>query len=152
MKLNGPHRYHLTITDGSAAVVAPDGTSHFVVPATTKGIPKLYVASKDGALLYVGITTQSMSVRLRMGLTADGSHGYHGYSWGKKNHTIRLDIWYFDEGDVTSTDLEAIEAEVVFLYRKEFDQWPCEQTEIHFRPSGVAHRECARQIIDALRE
>jgi hypothetical protein len=151
MKLTGPDQYHLTITDGSAIVTARDGTPHFVAPATTRGLFKLYVASKDTVLLYVGVTSQSMSVRLRGGLTADGNHGYHGYSWGKKNHTIRLDIWYLNGDDITSIDLEAIEAEVVFHYRQEFDQWPAEQTEIHFRQSNVTHRECAKQILEALK-
>ena len=56
MKLNGPDRYHVTITDRSATVKAPDGTPHFVAPATVKSLPKLYVASKEGALLYAGVT------------------------------------------------------------------------------------------------
>ena len=152
MRLNGPDRYHVTITDRSATVRAPNGTSHFVAPATTKSLPKLYVASKEGALLYVGATNQSMSVRLRGGLTANGAHGYHGYSWGKKNHAICLDIWYLDGEHTKPVDLEAIEAEVVFLYRQESGQWPQEQTEIHFHPSNSIHRQCARQVIDTLKE
>ena len=141
----------MTITDRSATVRAPDGTPHFVAPATAKGVPKLYVASKEGVLLYVGATNQSMSVRLRGGLTANGAHGYHGYSWGKKNHAIHLDIWYLDRQDTEPADLETIEAEVVYLYRQEFGQWPQEQTEIHFHLSSTIHRECARQIVDALK-
>lgn len=152
MKLKGPDRYHVTITNRSAIVRAPDGTPHFVAPATTRGVPKLYVASKEGMLLYAGATNQSISVRLRSGLTANGTHGYHGYSWGKKNHTICLDIWYLDGEDTKPADLETIEAEVVFLYRQEFGQWPQEQTEIHFYPSGTIHRECARQVVDALKK
>jgi hypothetical protein len=152
MRLNGPDRYHVTILDRSAIVIAPDGTPHFVAPATAKSMAKLYVASKEGVLLYVGVTNQSMSVRLRGGLTADGGHGYHGYSWGKKNHTIYLDIWYLDGEGTKPADLETIEAEVVFLYRQESGQWPQEQTEIHFHPSSTIHRQCARQVINALKE
>lgn len=151
MKLNGPHKYQLIITDRSASVRAPDGTPHFVTPATERNKPKLYVASKDGELLYVGVTNQPMSVRLRGGLTADGAHGYYGYAWGKKNQSIRLDIWYLDGEDIKPTDLETIEAEVVFLYRYQSGQWPQAQTEIHFYPSGTIHRECAKQIVDALK-
>jgi len=151
MKLNGPDEYQMTITDRSASVRAKDGTPHFVSPATAKKKPKLYVASKDGALLYVGVTTQPMSVRLRGGLTADGTHGYHGYSWGKKNQSIRLHIWYLDGDNATPTDLETIEAETVFLYRQQSGQWPGAQTEIHFHQSGAQHRACAKQIIDALK-
>jgi len=47
---------------------------------------------------------------------------------------------------------ETIEAEVVFLYRQESGQWPQEQTEIHFHPSSNIHRQCARQVVDALKE
>lgn len=152
MKLNGPDKYHLTITDRAARVRAPDGTPHFVAPATVRGKPKLYVASKAGVLLYVGVTSQPMAVRLRGGLTADGTHGYHGYAWGREDHAIRLDIWYLEGDDTNRTDLEAIEAEVVFLYRHESDQWPQAQTEIHFHQSDITHRECARQIVEALKE
>ena len=151
MRLNGPNRYHVTITKRSATVKAPNGTPHFVDPATAKRLPKLYVASKEGVLLYAGVTSQSMSVRLRGGLTADGAHGYYGYSWGKKNQEICLDVWYLDGEGIKPTDLETIEAEVVFLYRQESGQWPQEQTEIHFHPSGNIHREFARRVVDALK-
>lgn len=93
-----------------------------------------------------------MSVRLRGGLTADGTHGYHGYSWGKKSHWMRLDIWYFDEDDIQPTDLETLEAEVVFVYRRESGQWPEGQTEIHFHPSDTTHRQLAGQILAAVKE
>jgi len=152
MKLNGPDEYQLTIAGRLVGVRAKDGTPHFVFPATAKKKPKLYVASKDGVILYVGATTQSMSVRLRGGFTADGAHGYHGYSWGKKNHTICLHVWYLDGDNTTPIDLEAIEAEAVFLYRQQSGQWPAAQTEIHFHPSDTQHRDCARQIVDALKK
>jgi hypothetical protein len=112
----------------------------------------VYVASKNGEMLYVGITTQAMSVRLYHGMTADGAHGYHGYSWGRKNDNARLDIWYLDGHDVTPEDLETIEAEAVFLYRQESGQWPEGQTEVHFHPSKEKHRRFARKIVDALKE
>ena len=152
MKLSGPDKYQLTITDRSASVRASDGTLHFVAPATARGKPKLYVVSKAGFLLYVGVTNQPMSARLRGGLMADGTHGYHGYSWGRENDTMCLDIWYLDGEDTKPIDLETIEAEVVFLYRHDSGQWPQAQTEIHFHQSGTIHRECARQIVEALKE
>ncbi len=151
MQLAGPDEYEVTLLNRSASIRAMDGTTHFVAPATAKKKPKLYVASQGGTLLYVGVTTQSMSVRLRGGLTADGTHGYHGYSWGKKDHSIRLQIWYLNGDSGTTTDLETIEAEVVFLYRHESGQWPTAQTEIHFHASNEHHRNCARQIVDALK-
>jgi len=112
---------------------------------------KLYTVSRCGALLYVGVTSQSMSVRLRYGLTADGQNGYHGYSWGKKNHLVQLQLWYLDGGASANLVLETIEAEVVFLYRQESGQWPEDQTEIHFHRSEKAHRDCAGQIVQALK-
>jgi hypothetical protein len=151
MKLNGPGKYSLTIKDRSISVRAPDGTPHFIAPATTINKPKLYVVSKDGALIYVGVTSQSMSARLRSGLTADGAHGYHGYSWGKKDHSLRLDIWYVEGNDMRPNDLETIEAEVVFLHRYQSGQWPEAQTEIHFHSSRKIHRQFAEQILDAVK-
>jgi hypothetical protein len=150
MKLIGPDRYKLTITDRSASVRAIDGTPHFVKPATAKKKLKLYVVSKDGELLYVGFTTQPMSARLRGGLRADGLHGYHGYSWGRKNSNVLLQIWYLAGDATTLADLETIEAEVVFLFRLQSGQWPSGQTEIHFHQSTVLHRECANRIVEAL--
>jgi len=115
MKLNGPDKYHLTITDQSASVRSPDGTTHFVAPATVSGKSKIYVVTKASILLYVGVKNQPMSARLRGGLIADGTHGYHGYKWRRENHDIHLNIWYLEGDDIKSTDLETIEAEVVFL-------------------------------------
>lgn len=150
MRLDGPDEYQVTIQDRTAKVTSMDGAAHFTAPATAKGKPKLYVASKSGRLLYVGVTTRSMSTRLHGGLTADGSHGYHGYSWGRENHRICLQIWYLNGHDATTADLETIEAETVFLYRQQSGQWPEAQTEIHFHPSNDRHRKCAKQIVDAL--
>ena len=138
--------------DRSARVRAQNGISHFVVPATKSKTPKLYVVSKDGFLLYVGVTKQPMSSRLRGGLTANGTHGYHGYAFGRENHTLSLDIWYLEGDDTKQIDLEIIEAEVVFLYRQQSGRWPKAQTEIHFHQSENIHKQFAKQILDALKE
>lgn len=150
MKLIGPDRYTLVIKDRQAQVQSSDGEPHFVAPATKNKKPKLYVVSKGGQLLYIGVTSQPMSVRLRGGLTADGEHGYHGYSWGRKDHSIQLDIWYLIESANPTLDMETIEAETVFLSRLRSEQWPLEQTEIHFHPSDDEHRQCAQQILVSL--
>ena len=151
MKLNGPDRYSLNILDHSAKVMASDGTPHFVAPATINKKPKIYVVSKKGSLLYIGVTSQSISNRFHGGLSADGTHGYHGYAWGKENHTINMDIWYLDGATTASlSDLETIEAEVVYLYRNKTGKWPRSQTEIHFHQSKIWHRAFAKRIIDAL--
>jgi hypothetical protein len=149
MKLNGPDKYTLTILNRSVKVMSIDGTSHFVAPSTSNKKPKLYVVSKAGNLLYIGITRQSMSNRFRGGMTADGAHGYHGYLWGKENHTIHMDIWYLGN-EASAVDLETIEAEVVYLYRNKSGKWPLSQTEIHFHQSGQWHRECAEKILKVL--
>ena len=150
MKLIGPDKYILEIAERCAAVTGPAGKPHFVSPATSKKKPKLYVVSSAGALIYIGVTSQSMSTRLRMGLTADGSHGYYGYTWGRKNHTVHVDIWYLTESDDPTHDLETIEAETVFLFRQQSGQWPSEQMEIHFHASNDDHKYCAKQIVEHL--
>lgn len=147
MKLIGPDKYTLVIKDRQALVQSSDGKSHFVTPATKNKKPKLYIVSKEGQLLYIGVTSQSMSARLRGGLTADGEHGYHGYSWGREDHSIQLDIWYLIESANPIRDAETIEAETVFLSRLKSGQWPLAQTEIHFYSSGEEHRQCAQQIL-----
>ena len=99
----------------------------FQKPATSKG-QKLYIVKCKDAVLYVGITSQSITNRLRYGFTATGKHGYHGYKWKDHKEELDLLIWYFPD----KTDVEAIEAEVVFNIRKHTGLWPAFQTEIHF--------------------
>jgi hypothetical protein len=121
-----------------------------VAPATQR-FPKLYIASRKGVPIYVGITSQSMATRLRIGLRATGQHGYHGYRWrGQRN--LDLDIWYLDDApaDAARSELECIEAEVVFLTRQRFRQWPEFQTEIHFHASHKFHRDAAARIFEHL--
>lgn len=151
MKISGPETYQLSINDRKVIVNSRSGENHFVAPATSNKTPKLYIASSKGKLLYVGVTSQSMSTRIRGGMTANGAHGYHGYLWGKKNHNIRLDIWYLKASNAPILDLETIEAETVFLYRNESGQWPTDQTEIHFHPSNEEHKKCAAEIIASLK-
>lgn len=93
-----------------------------------------------------------MACRLKQGLTARGEHGYYGYAWARTEQTLQLTIWYFDGADVTLTELETIEGEVVYLHRQESGQWPQAQTEIHFHRSEEWHRQVARRIVDSLPE
>src|SRR5262245_47273866 len=79
MTMSGPDRYLLTITSTSFAVECSKGTPRFSGIATSKK-PKLYVVSVDEVPIYVGITRQPLRDRLRLGWTADGAHGYHGYA------------------------------------------------------------------------
>ena len=152
MKLEHAQRYRLEALKDSCSVLGPDDERHFTAPATKK-IPKLYVISRNGIPGYVGITSQPMATRLRSGLQADGKHGYHGYRW-RNQQKLALDIWCLAgvASDRASMELESIEAEVVFLARKEFDQWPEFQTEIHFHQSQRFHREAAASIIQHLQK
>jgi hypothetical protein len=150
MKLERTQRYRLHAGTSSCSVVAPRGECHFVAPATQR-FPKLYIASRKGIPIYVGITSQSMATRLRMGLHATGQHGYHGYRW-RGQRDLDLDIWYLDDApaDTARTELECIEAELVFLTRQRFSQWPEFQTEIHFHASQKFHRDAAARIFKHL--
>jgi hypothetical protein len=150
MKLERTQRYGLHADARSCSVVAPNGQPHFVAPATQR-FPKLYIASRKGVPIYVGITSQSMSARLRSGLRASGEHGYHGYRW-RGQRDLDLDIWYLDDAppDRAAKELECIEAEVVFLTRQKFSQWPEFQTEIHFHASQKFHRDAAARIFEHL--
>src|SRR5262245_12399632 len=117
MRLSGPDRYELTITPTSFVVRCPKGTPRFSGGATS-GKPKLYVVSVKNIPIYVGITKQSMSTRLRLGRTAEGAHGYHGYAWRHHHESAVLDVWcHEDSTDRDCLDVETVEAEVVFLIR-----------------------------------
>jgi len=153
MTLTGPDTYVLTISSGKHSVVAPNGQPHFVSPATLN-VPKLYVVSRDLSLFYVGVTRQSMTTRLRGGMLANGLHGYHGYAWKRVDNLLRLDIWYLEEveKEKAADELETIEAEVVYLFRKRSGQWPSGQTEIHFHQSKDTHRTSAKRILDEIRK
>ena len=146
-KIEGPQTYKLRVKDKKYSVIGPNGENHFIKPATKK-IPKLYVISKGSKILYVGVTVQSISSRLRIGMKATGKCGYHGYMWCEKNDTFRLDVWWSEE--LKLKDMESIEAEVAYLYRKESGQWPIDQCEIHFHKSYDFHREAAQIIYNTI--
>lgn len=148
--LDDPLRYRVVLADGGFAVHRPDGGRGFRAPASTKG-PKLYVYARANHLIYVGITRQAMGARLRMGMTADGSHGYHGYAWRRDGQPADLDVWiarHADGSPVGDVALESIECEVVHLYRTRYGQWPPHQTEIHFRQILPVHTRLAARILD----
>lgn len=153
MKILGPERYALKFDSKVCAVVCPRGLAKFSGIASTS-IPKLYVILAGGNLLYVGITRQRMSARLRLGFNASGESGYHGYAWRHKFTEASLIIWGHDDAPPTepSRDIETVEAEVVFLMRKSTGQWPAGQTEIHFHASTEVHREIAGTIWKTINE
>ncbi len=147
MKIAGPERYKLCFDADKFVVTCSRGTPKFSGLATRK-LPKLYVVSIEAKLIYVGITRQSMRTRFRGGFTASGENGYHGYAWRHCFTEAMLDIWCHEDAPPQNSDrdMETIEAEVVYLARREGDQWPEGQTEIHFHPSAPEHREIANSI------
>ena len=151
MKVLGPETYKLTFDAKGYTVSCQKGTAKFSGLACSK-LPKLYIISAKNSILYVGITRQRMSARLRMGFSAAGRGGYYGYAWRHKFREALLRIWAHERvsNENSLRDIETVEAEVVFLARKISGAWPLGQTEIHFHRSTEAHREVAREIWNEL--
>jgi hypothetical protein len=147
MTLIGPDSFDLRFDAYAFSVWSGAAPSKFSSRAQSK-IPKLYVVSVTGELVYVGITKQPIRSRLRLGWAAKGETGYYGYAWRHKLTAATLHVWYDEDArDRSCRDVETIEAEVAFLVRRA-GQWPQHQTEIHFYPSSETHREQARRIFD----
>ena len=149
MKLDGPDRYYLAVPKGRFSIKAALGDHRFSHRASGRS-PKLYVVHDHDHPIYVGVTKQPMADRLRLGWSADGEHGYHGYAWRHAFKSVGLDIWYqtlaASRGQMV--DLETVEAEAVYLLRGRYGQWPAYQTEIHFHPSTSSHRKVARYVLE----
>ena len=146
MKVEGPDRFTITIHAGGSPpfdIRDADGATKFSGRATSK-LPKLYVVTAAGDIIYVGITKQSMRPRLRLGWQETGQKGYHGYPWRHHHTEATLDNWYQMMPAAISSllDIETVEAEVVYLIRQK-GQWPAYQTEIHFHASSDEHRAVA---------
>lgn len=151
MQVSGPTRYELEFdSERIVAVKNPAGGNTLSGPATSH-VPKLYIVSSEGCLLYVGVTRQSLRTRLRLGFKEDGANGYHGYAWRRHLTKATLDVWVQESGDDLNNDIETVEAEVVYLIRQESGQWPEYQTEIHFHQSTSLHRAIARGILSHYR-
>lgn len=153
MKLNDDQHYELTIqaeAEGrlSYRLTREGERVKFAAPASKRGIAKIYVVTYEQELLYVGVADQPMSSRIRFGLNAKGKGGYHGYKWKHLRKQLSLTIWTVKSNGayVKRLDMETIEAEVAFLWRKESEQWPEYQNEIHFFNSNQEHRNAALTI------
>ncbi|WP_430310002.1 hypothetical protein [Pseudomonas sp. PONIH3] len=147
MEMTYVGRYALTFDASTFSIKCPENTSRFSGLATSR-FPKLYVISVEGHShpVYVGITKQSMSNRLRIGWAANGKNGYHGYAWRRHFSAATMDIWcQLDAIEGDCLDIETVEAELVFLIRQA-GQWPAYQTEIHFHQSTDVHRQVAATI------
>ena len=144
MKITGPERFKL-IFDAKKCTAAFSGVAK-------NRLPKLYVVVSRGDLIYVGVTKRTMRDRFYSGWNAKGRGGYHGYAFRHTHTEADLYIWCHEDAPKgSSLDLETVEAEVAFLIRSE-GQWPCGQTEIHFHPSGPAHRRLAVSVMQHIRE
>lgn len=84
-----------------------NGVNHFVAPVT-KRVPKLYVFSHEGGLIYIGQTVQGMSARIRLGFKANGAGGYWGYHWRRTLPRATLHIWCV-ENIIEDDGLQALE-------------------------------------------
>ena len=149
MKLDGPDRYYLVVPKGRFSIKKALG-EHRLSHRAAGQSPKLYVVHDHGCPIYVGITKQPIAARLRFGWSADGKHGYHGYAWRHAFESVGFDVWYqsLAASGGRLNDLETIEAEVVYLLRRRYRQWPEFQTEIHFHHSTASHRKIARQVVE----
>jgi hypothetical protein len=149
MQLTKLFTYQLQIENRDYRLVSP--IDHFTGIAAQRG-PKLYVVSQESSLIYIGKTSQPMSSRLRGGMNANGENGYHGYAWRDIDGLYRLDIWLLEDCSQEDEEqhLETIEAETAFLFRKQSNQWPSGQTEIHFHKSNRFHRQCSDRILSSL--
>jgi hypothetical protein len=149
MKVEGPDRFTITIHAGGSPpfeIKDANGAPKFSGRATSK-LPKLYVVTAGALPIYVGITKQSMRTRLRLGWSATGESGYHGYRWRHHHDEATLDLWYHVDSEPTGSvlDIETVEAELVYLIRHH-GQWPEFQTEIHFHASREEHRATAAKV------
>ncbi len=146
MNLIGPFTYELSFDALKFSVRCPAGTAKFS-GAVCSRLPKLYVVSLNAWPIYIGVTKQPIRNRLRLGWSATGANGYHGYAWRHKCTEATLDVWcHTDPGQKPpEIDVETVEAEVVYLIRQH-GQWPAFQTEIHFHRSDRVHRDAAAEI------
>ena len=124
------------------SVLANDGTRHFISPVTKKG-NKIYLVGKNGFIHYVGMTKQPIRSRIRQGTKPNRKAGWYGYKWLKEDGDHCLIIWTFKN----NIDVEAIEAEIVYFFRQQYNQWPKYQMEIHFHPTLKSERSLAKTIL-----
>jgi len=146
MRVQGPVRYQLTFKPDRVSVRSAGGDSKFTGIATLKQ-PKLYVISVANKPCYVGVTKQPVRNHLRLGSKAKPDSKHPSNAIRSEGSEVDLDVWcHLDAVDRSDADLEAVEAELVFLIRRT-GQWPKHQTVIHSRPSTWRHRKIAADIM-----
>lgn len=144
MQYSGPYRFNLLLAGAEdKRVFLPKEKTEkrfsFHPAVMAKSQPKIYVLKSAGEIVYVGYASQSISMRLSQGMRANGLNGYHGYKW-KHLEEVELVVFVFEnlfsdseeEKAFYKSHVEAIEAELVYIVRREKGQWPMWQNEIHF--------------------
>lgn len=120
---------------------------------------KIYLVANGTEILYVGEAHTSIKERFRRSCTSFNYHirnnrevargGYKGYKWldpeNNSNRNLAVHVFVFDESYDTNRDfIEAIEGEIVYLVRKNTNNWPEYQNEIHFHnelgAAGIAEK------------
>jgi len=147
--INKFNRYRIQIIDSACRCIEVNGqqTAHFIAPDTESGLQKLYVVKDSKQICYVGVTSQPMSSRLRIGFADTGHYGYHGYKWKDKLEHAELLVWAFPDRGKDS--VEAIEGELVYLLRHKTGRWPKYQMEIHFHPDASdKEKEIAETLVN----
>lgn len=123
---------------------------------------KIYILKHANIYLYVGKTKQKIGTKFLQGfrshnkdLNGERQAGYGGYKWITpfKNTNDILQLYVFDLGtSYTDNHTEAIEAEIVFEIRKNSNQWPLWQNEIHFFNKYPDANNEAKVILDQTRD
>lgn len=123
----------------------------FTKPLTEK-CSKLYIIKRNQKFCYVGFASTPMAGRFYSGFQrakpGNARGGYSGYRWAKANGLYDIFVYVFQSKDRSS--VEAIEAEVVYQIRKNTDNWPTHQTEIHFRKPTQEEKRIAKSIYEYL--
>lgn len=103
--------------------------SDFSPEFKTSDIAKIYLVKTPDFYQYVGATIQAIHTELNQGLNSKGENGYHGYKW-KSYDKVELFVWTFE--GIVKSQMEAIEAELVYQIRNKYGRWTDSQNEIHF--------------------
>lgn len=136
--------YKINITDTAIVPIKP---INYGTHASNGKHFKIYIVKYENDFLYVGMAKQNIRARFsgsfraftkkkENGVSEYG--GYSGYKWIEdfQKSKKELDLFVFPFVDkFTDNDklfIEAIEAEIVYLIRKETQRWPLKQHEIHF--------------------
>jgi hypothetical protein len=147
-------RIEMNTTGNSIKVISKnnDPRKNFSIPET-KSRPKIYIIKTGDSIIYIGKTNQPIASRLRQGLKPNNSNGYHGYKWKNKEEIkiicITLEPYNNVSDDDLESDLESIEAELVYNHRNITGLWPSSQTEIHFH-NNEKMKEFAKKLFEEI--